>query len=285
MAPHEVLLSVAIPFTEALEFTREFKQSPRRDDDIAIVNAGMRVRLEPARAARGGGGGGSGGWVVADVAIAYGGVAPKTIMAEQVRVLACLLACVLGWTGVCQAVRTRLRRPACAAGTTAMTPHVFVCVLTPNPKPPPPTPTRPLHQTMAALRGQQWQQSTLDAALAALRRDVCVAPTAPGGRGEYRNSLAASFLFKFYVHVRACVCVCVFLFEFYVHVPVPVQVLRARARACVCVCCGIFAHALVCACVCVCVHACVVVSICAWCGQGLGPVRASCASSNLLAAP
>jgi hypothetical protein len=34
-----------------------------------------------------------------------------------------------------------------------------------------------------------------------LREDVNVAPTAPGGRGEYRNSLAASFLYKFYIHV------------------------------------------------------------------------------------
>lgn len=40
MAPHELLLAVHIPFTREHEFTREFKQSPRRDDDIAIVNAG-----------------------------------------------------------------------------------------------------------------------------------------------------------------------------------------------------------------------------------------------------
>lgn len=40
MTPGEVLLSVHIPFTQQHEFTREFKQSPRRDDDIAIVNAG-----------------------------------------------------------------------------------------------------------------------------------------------------------------------------------------------------------------------------------------------------
>lgn len=40
MTADEVLLSAHIPFTQQLEFTREFKQSPRRDDDIAIVNAG-----------------------------------------------------------------------------------------------------------------------------------------------------------------------------------------------------------------------------------------------------
>jgi len=49
MTPDEVLLSVHIPFTRENEFTREFKQSPRRDDDIAIVNAGtvhMHLKLQ-----------------------------------------------------------------------------------------------------------------------------------------------------------------------------------------------------------------------------------------------
>jgi xanthine dehydrogenase/oxidase len=43
MAPWELLLSVRIPFTGATEFTKEFKQAPRRDDDIAIVNAGASM--------------------------------------------------------------------------------------------------------------------------------------------------------------------------------------------------------------------------------------------------
>lgn len=45
MAPHEVLLCVDIPFTRETEFTKEYKQSPRRDDDIAIVNAGLHTAL------------------------------------------------------------------------------------------------------------------------------------------------------------------------------------------------------------------------------------------------
>ena len=57
-------------------------------------------------------------------------------------------------------------------------------------------------QAMAALQGQSWCQDTITSALSALRGDVAVPPTAPGGRGEYRNSLSASFLFKFFVHVR-----------------------------------------------------------------------------------
>ncbi len=52
-------------------------QSPRREDDIAIVNAGMRVRLEPAPDA-------PGTWHVAEAAVAYGGVAARAVMAPAV---------------------------------------------------------------------------------------------------------------------------------------------------------------------------------------------------------
>lgn len=40
LAPHEVLYRVTIPLTAQHEYVQEFKQSPRREDDIAIVNAG-----------------------------------------------------------------------------------------------------------------------------------------------------------------------------------------------------------------------------------------------------
>jgi xanthine dehydrogenase/oxidase len=49
------------------------------------------------------------------------------------------------------------------------------------------------------MKGKPWCQATLESALAAVKEDVAVPPGAPGGRAEYRNSLAASFLFKFYV--------------------------------------------------------------------------------------
>lgn len=45
LKPHEILKSVEIPFSEPLEFVVPFKQSPRREDDIAIVNACIRARL------------------------------------------------------------------------------------------------------------------------------------------------------------------------------------------------------------------------------------------------
>ena len=71
----ELLYKVLVPFSRPHEYVKEFKQSPRREDDIAIVNAGMRVRLEPAA---------DGSWVVAEAAFAFGGVAAKALMAEQV---------------------------------------------------------------------------------------------------------------------------------------------------------------------------------------------------------
>ena len=48
LEPHEVLLRVSIPFQNKNEYVREFKQAHRRDDDIAIVNAGMRVQMARA---------------------------------------------------------------------------------------------------------------------------------------------------------------------------------------------------------------------------------------------
>ncbi|PSC76668.1 Xanthine dehydrogenase [Micractinium conductrix] len=74
MQPHEVLLKVFVPFTQQYEFVKEFKQAHRRDDDIAIVNAGMRFRMAQAE---------DGGWQIAEASIAYGGVAPLTVMAPQ----------------------------------------------------------------------------------------------------------------------------------------------------------------------------------------------------------
>ncbi len=64
-----MLLTVFVPWTRQGEYVREFKQSPRREDDIAIVNAGLRVLLEP------------GSSVVREAALAFGGVASRTIMA------------------------------------------------------------------------------------------------------------------------------------------------------------------------------------------------------------
>ncbi|OMO78014.1 Aldehyde oxidase/xanthine dehydrogenase, a/b hammerhead [Corchorus olitorius] len=71
LAGDEILLSIFLPWTRPFEYVKEFKQAHRRDDDIAIVNAGMRVYLEEKGE----------DWVVSDASIAYGGVAPLSLFA------------------------------------------------------------------------------------------------------------------------------------------------------------------------------------------------------------
>ena len=53
------------------EYFEGFKQAHRRDDDISIVNAGMRVLFE------------EGSNVIKELTLAYGGMAPITIMAAS----------------------------------------------------------------------------------------------------------------------------------------------------------------------------------------------------------
>ncbi|KAL5567147.1 hypothetical protein UlMin_030311 [Ulmus minor] len=75
LARDEILHSVFLPWTKPFEFVKEFKQAHRREDDIALVNAGMRVYLEKKDE----------NWVVSDASIAYGGVAPLTISAKTTK--------------------------------------------------------------------------------------------------------------------------------------------------------------------------------------------------------
>ncbi|KAG2330892.1 hypothetical protein Bca52824_002072 [Brassica carinata] len=73
MESNEILLSVFLPWTRPLEYVKEFKQSHRREDDIAIVNGGMRVFLEERGQEL----------FVSDAAIAFGGVAPVSLCARK----------------------------------------------------------------------------------------------------------------------------------------------------------------------------------------------------------
>ena len=57
------------------EYVYGYKQSPRRDDDIAIVNAGMRVVLKSEEAK----------WKVKEINLVYGGVAAVTKVATQTQ--------------------------------------------------------------------------------------------------------------------------------------------------------------------------------------------------------
>ncbi|TVU00883.1 hypothetical protein EJB05_53661 [Eragrostis curvula] len=71
--PDEILLSVILPWTRPLEYVKEFKQAHRREDDIALVNAGMRVYLREAE----------GNQIISDVSIVYGGVAVVPLRAPK----------------------------------------------------------------------------------------------------------------------------------------------------------------------------------------------------------
>ncbi|VFQ65583.1 unnamed protein product [Cuscuta campestris] len=75
LASNEILLSVFLPWSRPFEFVKEFKQAHRRDDDIAIVNAGMRVFLERMNKK----------WVVLDVSLVFGGVAPLSFATSKTR--------------------------------------------------------------------------------------------------------------------------------------------------------------------------------------------------------
>ncbi|KAK8962999.1 Xanthine dehydrogenase [Platanthera guangdongensis] len=69
----EILLSIFLPWSRNFEFVKEFKQSHRREDDIALVNSGMRVYVKEVES----------NWLVSDVSIIYGGVAPISLTARK----------------------------------------------------------------------------------------------------------------------------------------------------------------------------------------------------------
>ena len=73
-------LRVTLPLNVRGEYVREFKQSHRREDDIAIVTSGMRARFEPS-ADHGGAA------VVAEIAFGYGGMSFKTVSCPKTEAL------------------------------------------------------------------------------------------------------------------------------------------------------------------------------------------------------
>ncbi|XP_067213749.1 xanthine dehydrogenase isoform X2 [Linepithema humile] len=69
--PEEVLVSIEIPFTKENQYFIAYKQAKRRDDDIAIVNMALNVYFTPNTN------------VIQKAYIAFGGMAPTTILARQ----------------------------------------------------------------------------------------------------------------------------------------------------------------------------------------------------------
>ena len=74
LQPDELIESINIPLVKAtFEYVIPFKQARRREDYISIVTSCMRVRIEKNEQK----------YLVSDIALAFGGMAPKTILATN----------------------------------------------------------------------------------------------------------------------------------------------------------------------------------------------------------
>jgi len=71
--PSEVIVSIFVPFTKPMEFITSFKQSKRKDDDIAIVNGAFRVILVKETQKI----------LIKFASFAYGGMGPTTMLAKN----------------------------------------------------------------------------------------------------------------------------------------------------------------------------------------------------------
>lgn len=73
LAPDAVIAKLRVPLSsESGEHLRAYKQAKRKDDDIAIVNAALRVKLDDKH-------------TVESVNLVYGGMAPTTIAAKEAQ--------------------------------------------------------------------------------------------------------------------------------------------------------------------------------------------------------
>ena len=73
LPPNAVIASIRIPAAkETGEYMRAYKQAKRKDDDIAIVNAALRVSLGAND-------------IVKSINLAYGGMAPTTVEAKKAK--------------------------------------------------------------------------------------------------------------------------------------------------------------------------------------------------------
>ena len=71
LPPDAIIAAMRIPVSsESGEYMRTYKQAKRKDDDIAIVNASLRVLLDESN-------------IVRSASLVYGGMAPTTIQAKE----------------------------------------------------------------------------------------------------------------------------------------------------------------------------------------------------------
>lgn len=77
LQPSELVESIEVPAIQpSLEYVSPFKQARRREDDISIVTSGMRAVIAPDPS-------GSDSYTIKDVSLAFGGMAPTTVMASK----------------------------------------------------------------------------------------------------------------------------------------------------------------------------------------------------------
>ncbi|TMW56096.1 hypothetical protein Poli38472_008744 [Pythium oligandrum] len=127
ITPDEVITNVYVPYTKKWEYVLPFKQAKRREDDISIVTAGIRVELAPKESS----------WGITSASVVFGGMAPTTRAAAAVE-------------------QFLLQKP--------------------------------------------FEEATIDSACDVLHEKDFVLPLGvPGGMARYRESLCASFLYKFFV--------------------------------------------------------------------------------------
>lgn len=65
------------------EYILSYKQSRRREDDLAVVNAGLRVVVKPVREDQDDRDEGS--WEIVDCCLSYGGMSYKTLLATKTQ--------------------------------------------------------------------------------------------------------------------------------------------------------------------------------------------------------
>ncbi|CAG0915180.1 unnamed protein product [Notodromas monacha] len=75
LKPTDVLIHIDIPMTKKDDFITGYKQARRRDDDIAIVNAGLRVTFENSES--------ESEAVVKEACFAFGGMAERSVRAYK----------------------------------------------------------------------------------------------------------------------------------------------------------------------------------------------------------
>eukprot|EP00761_Pharyngomonas_kirbyi_P013987 gb/GECH01014017.1/.p1 GENE.gb/GECH01014017.1/~~gb/GECH01014017.1/.p1 ORF type:complete len:1345 (+),score=341.46 gb/GECH01014017.1/:1-4035(+) len=74
LAEDEVIKNIHIPYATSMEIAKAYKQARRREDDIAIVTAGMRVKFEQSE---------NGDYIVSDIGLSYGGMWKTTVSAKK----------------------------------------------------------------------------------------------------------------------------------------------------------------------------------------------------------